>query len=88
MPATAADFFGPKNAGAIYGAVIVGWSVGGVLGPFAIAALTDATGGFAVPFYLISGIMLISMFIPASLRKPEERTGAVESGSGGGVSAR
>jgi MFS transporter, OFA family, oxalate/formate antiporter len=33
MPAAAADFFGPRNAGAIYGAIIVGWSIGGVLGP-------------------------------------------------------
>jgi len=73
MPATAADFFGPKNAGAIYGAMIVAWSIGGVVGPFAIAALTDATGGFATSFYLISVGVLLSALLPATLRKPAVR---------------
>ena len=29
MPATAGDYFGLKNAGAIYGLMLVGWSIGG-----------------------------------------------------------
>jgi OFA family oxalate/formate antiporter-like MFS transporter len=73
MPATATDFFGPKNAGAIYGAMIVGWSIGGVVGPFAIAALTDATGGFDSSFYLIAGGVLLSALLPATLHKPTVR---------------
>ena len=73
MPATAADFFGPKNAGAIYGAMIVGWSIGGVVGPFAIAALADATGGFTVPFRIIAVGVLLSTVLPATLRKPQRR---------------
>ena len=31
MPATAGDFFGGKNAGAIYGLMLIGWSIGGVV---------------------------------------------------------
>jgi OFA family oxalate/formate antiporter-like MFS transporter len=73
MPATATDFFGPKNAGAINGAMIVGWSIGGVVGPFAIAALTDATGGFDTSFYLIAVGVLLSALLPATLRKPSVR---------------
>ena len=38
MPATAADFFGTPNAGAIYGAMIVAWSIGGIVGPLIAAA--------------------------------------------------
>ncbi|MQA92630.1 MAG: MFS transporter [Gemmatimonas sp.] len=73
MPATAADFFGPANAGAIYGAMIVGWSVGGVVGPLGIAALADLTGGFTMPFYLIAVLALVSAFLPARTAKPAER---------------
>ena len=30
MPATAGDFFGVRNAGAIYGLMLIGWRLGGV----------------------------------------------------------
>jgi OFA family oxalate/formate antiporter-like MFS transporter len=70
MPAAAADFFGPKNAGGIYGAMIVAWSVGGVVGPLAIAAIVDATGGFATPSYIIAGMAALSIVLPVSTRKP------------------
>jgi OFA family oxalate/formate antiporter-like MFS transporter len=70
MPAAAADFFGPKNAGAIYGAMIVAWSLGGVVGPLAIAAIVDATGGFSTPFYLIAGLAAVAIVVPLTTRKP------------------
>jgi len=76
MPAAAADFFGPGNAGAIYGAMIVAWSVGGVVGPLAIAAIADATGGFTVPFYIIAGMTAVSVLLPLTTRKPAERAAA------------
>ena len=70
MPATAADFFGPKNAGGIYGAMIVGWSVGGVVGPLVIAAIADGTGGFTVPFYIIAAMVLGAALLPATTKSP------------------
>ena len=72
MPATAADFFGPDNAGGIYGAMIVGWSIGGVVGPLVIAAIADATGGFTIPFYIIAAMVLGSAVLPLTTRKPAE----------------
>ena len=72
MPATAADFFGPDKAGGIYGAMIIGWSVGGVAGPFLVAALADATGGFTIPFYIIAGMLLGSLLLPMTTRKPSD----------------
>lgn len=74
MPATAADFFGPRNVGAIYGAIIVGWSIGGVVGPLAIAAILDGTNGsFTLPFLLIAALALVSAAVPVTTRKPAER---------------
>jgi MFS transporter, OFA family, oxalate/formate antiporter len=78
MPATAADFFGSRNAGAIYGAMIVAWSIGGVVGPLAIAAISDASGGFTLPFLLIAAMCLVAMVLPATTRKPAEREAFVE----------
>jgi OFA family oxalate/formate antiporter-like MFS transporter len=78
MPATAADFFGARNAGSIYGAMIVAWSIGGVVGPLAIAAIHDAVDGFALPFYLIAAMCLLSMALPLTTRKPAEREVVLE----------
>jgi OFA family oxalate/formate antiporter-like MFS transporter len=70
MPAAAADFFGPKNAGGIYGAMIVAWSVGGVVGPLAIAAIVDRTGGFATPSYIIAAMAALAIVLPLTTTPP------------------
>lgn len=72
MPATAGDFFGTRNVGAIYGAIIVGWSIGGIIGPLAIAALVEASGGFTLPFLLTAALVLVSALVPLTTRRPEE----------------
>jgi OFA family oxalate/formate antiporter-like MFS transporter len=59
MPAFAADFFGPKNAGTIYGVMLTAWSAGGIVGPLLIAAIDYKTA-----LYIIAGIMLVSCALP------------------------
>src|SRR4029450_1718537 len=61
MPATAADYFGTPNAGAIYGAMIVAWSIGGVVGPLLLAALYESSGGYTMPFTVIAIIAVVSL---------------------------
>jgi OFA family oxalate/formate antiporter-like MFS transporter len=78
MPATAADFFGTRHAGAIYGAMIVAWSLGGVIGPLVIAWLVEATGGFTVPFLLIAGMSLVALVLPFVTRPPAGRRAPAE----------
>ena len=71
MPATAADYFGTPNAGAIYGAMIVAWSIGGVVGPLLCAALYQASGNsYTLPFLVIAGIALVSLVLPVFTRIP------------------
>jgi OFA family oxalate/formate antiporter-like MFS transporter len=43
MPAFAADVFGAKNAGTIYGAMLTAWSAGAIAGPMLIAAVPYRT---------------------------------------------
>jgi OFA family oxalate/formate antiporter-like MFS transporter len=71
MPATAADYFGTPNAGAIYGAMIVAWSIGGVVGPLLTAALYDADNqSYTLPFLVLAAIALVSLVLPWITRMP------------------
>lgn len=65
MPAFAADFFGPKNAGTIYGygVMLTAWSAGSILGPQLIARLDYRTA-----LYIIAVIMLVSAALPLLAR--------------------
>src|SRR4051812_42987385 len=71
MPATAADYFGTPNAGAIYGAMIIAWSIGGVVGPLVTAALYEANNNsYTVPFTVIAIVALVSLALPLVTRMP------------------
>ena len=71
MPAFAADYFGPKRAGAIYGTMLTAWSAGGVLGPILIAQVVDRTKSYYGAFTIIAVIMLISIALPFFVRPPK-----------------
>jgi OFA family oxalate/formate antiporter-like MFS transporter len=71
MPATAADYFGTPNAGAIYGAMIVAWSIGGVVGPMVTALLYEASGkSYTLPFTVIAVVAAVSLILPVVTRMP------------------
>jgi MFS transporter, OFA family, oxalate/formate antiporter len=76
MPAFAADFFGPKNAGTIYGAMLTAWSAGGIVGPILITSFGTTTNpDYATPLYIIAGIMLVSAALPLIARVLAQRRG-------------
>ena len=47
--------------------------IGGVLGPLTVGFLSDATGGFTAPLYLMTGICLVLMLLLARLWQLERR---------------
>jgi MFS transporter, OFA family, oxalate/formate antiporter len=76
MPAFAADFFGPKNAGTIYGAMLTAWSAGGIVGPILITSFgTTNNPDYVTPLYIIAGIMLVSAALPLVARTLAKRRG-------------
>ncbi|MFL5706540.1 MAG: OFA family MFS transporter [Ktedonobacteraceae bacterium] len=78
MPAFAADFFGPKNAGTIYGAMLTAWSAGGIVGPILITSFGTTTNpDYVTPLYIIAGIMLVSAALPLVARALARRRGDV-----------
>jgi OFA family oxalate/formate antiporter-like MFS transporter len=72
MPAFAADFFGPKNAGTIYGVMLTAWSAGGIVGPLLIASID-----FRTALYIIAVIMLVSTPLPFVARALARRRGDI-----------
>ena len=70
MPSTAGRFFGVRNVGAIYGLMLVGWSIGGIIGPLLIASLIGDTKSYTKGFTVIGIITIIAMVIPLITRKP------------------
>ena len=84
MPAFAADYFGPKRSGVIYGAMLTAWGFGGVVGPFIMTSLIDANNpthaavppgnSFTPGLFIICGIMLVSTVLPFIIRAPGQNT--------------
>ena len=70
MPAFAADYFGAKNVGQVYGAMLTAWGIAGVVGPQLISYIRDSTGEYTSAFYIIAGIMLLSAIVPFIVRPP------------------
>jgi OFA family oxalate/formate antiporter-like MFS transporter len=69
MPATAGDYFGLRNAGATYGLMIVGWSIGGIVGPLLVASLINGKS-YTTAFTTIAIIALAAILLPLITRVP------------------
>jgi MFS transporter, OFA family, oxalate/formate antiporter len=74
MPAFAADYFGAKNVGKIYGLMLTAWGLGGVLGPLLISSVVDSTGEYTTALYILAGMLLASTILPAIVRPPAAPT--------------
>jgi MFS transporter, OFA family, oxalate/formate antiporter len=70
MPAFAADYFGAKNAGRVYGLMLSAWSAGGVLGPILIAQVKDRTGQYSNALWTISFVLCLSILLPVLANRP------------------
>lgn len=78
MPATAGDFFGVKNAGAIYGLMLIGWSLGGVIGPIVISSLLGegAEPNYQLAYTTMGIIALASVALTFIAKRPKDRATA------------
>lgn len=72
LPSTAGTFFGMTHAGAIYGLMLVGWSLAGVAGPLVASALVGGAGGYVAAFSVVGAIALVGAILPAITRAPKD----------------
>src|SRR5882672_7700346 len=73
MPAFAADFFGSRNVGSIYGLMLTAWGFAAMCGPTVIAHVRQSTGQYTEALDMIAGIMLVSAVLPFVIRPPKRR---------------
>ena len=71
MPSTAGDFFGVKHSGAIYGLMLLGWSIGGVVGPLLISWLIGEDQAYTLGFTVVGVIALVGLVLPLIARPPK-----------------
>jgi MFS transporter, OFA family, oxalate/formate antiporter len=71
MPAFAADYFGAKNVGPIYGLMLTAWGCASAFGPLLIAHLRQATGSYVSGLHTIAGIMAASVLLPILVTPPK-----------------
>ena len=72
-PAFAADYFGPKDVGSIYGLMMLPWAFASVFGPAIFAQRRQEDGNYIQGLYLIAGMLTISLVLPILVRPPRGR---------------
>jgi len=70
MPAFAADYFGSKNVGPIYGLMLTAWGTASAVGPLLIAYLRQSTGAYYRPLHVIAVVMAVSAVLPLVMSPP------------------
>jgi len=73
MPAFAADYFGAKQVGSIYGLMLTAWGAAAMTGPTLIARVREATGHYQGAMQVIAIVMLLSSVVPLLLGPPSLR---------------
>ena len=71
MPAFAADYFGSKNVGPIYGLMLTAWGFASAFGPLLMAHLRQASGTYVGGLHVISVVMTVSVLLPLVVRPPD-----------------
>ncbi|GGK72467.1 OFA family MFS transporter [Ornithinimicrobium pekingense] len=79
LPSTASDFFGVRYSGAIYGLMLIGWSIGGVAGPLLISWLVGDDQAYTLGFTVVGILALVGVALPLVTRPPRRDTAPEES---------
>ena len=74
MPAFAADFFGTRNVGSIYGLMLTAWGFAALSGPTLIAYVRQNTGHYTEALDVIAVIMFLSAVLPFVICPPKARS--------------
>jgi len=70
MPAFAADYFGSRNVGPVYGLMLTAWGFASAFGPLLIAYMRQANGEYRGALHVIAGIMAVSVVLPLLVSPP------------------
>lgn len=71
MPAFAADYFGSRNVGPIYGLMLTAWGTASAFGPLLLARTLKSTGAYTWGLHVIAMVMIVSVILPILVRPPK-----------------
>ena len=71
MPAFAADYFGSRNVGPIYGLMLTAWGTASAFGPLLIAHMRQVGSSYGPGLHVIAGVVLLSACLPFVVRPPK-----------------
>jgi OFA family oxalate/formate antiporter-like MFS transporter len=72
-PAFAADYFGPRDVGSIFGLMMVPWAFAAVVGPLLFAYLRQVNGNYTQALYVIASVMTVALLLPIVISPPRGR---------------
>src|SRR6266436_6142581 len=87
MPAFAADYFGSKNVGPIYGLMLTAWGSASVFGPLLIAHMREIDGSYRGALHIIAEVMAVSILLPIVVSPPKVHGVKPSEGRGGSTVA-
>lgn len=70
MPAYAADTFGTKNMGNIYGKILLAWAAAGVVGPILMEKIKASSGSFKTAVYVAAVMLVVGFVVNLLYKKP------------------
>lgn len=71
MPAFAADTFGAKNLGGIYGPLLTAWGMAAVVGPMLMEYVKAKSNSFSPAFYIATFLLAFGVIVVSLYRKPQ-----------------
>jgi OFA family oxalate/formate antiporter-like MFS transporter len=86
-PAFAADYFGPRDVGSIFGLMMLPWAFAAVFGPLLFAYLRQTNGNYTQALYLIAGLMTAALILPVLIHPPRGRKSGDEHPTGAALEA-
>jgi OFA family oxalate/formate antiporter-like MFS transporter len=86
-PAFAADYFGPRDVGSIFGLMMLPWAFAAAAGPYLFAYLRQANGNYTQALHFIAGTMTVALILPILIRPPHGRKGGDKLPTGAALEA-
>ena len=77
-PAFAADYFGPRDVGSIFGLMMLPWAFASAFGPLLFAYRRQMDGNYVQGLYLIAGMVTVALILPTLVTPPRSRKSANE----------
>ncbi|OHB56107.1 MAG: hypothetical protein A2Y12_03360 [Planctomycetes bacterium GWF2_42_9] len=71
MPSFAADTFGSKYIGSVYGAILFAWGAAGAVGPMLMEWVKKTSNSFSMALSIAAGILLLGVIVTLFYRKPK-----------------